>query len=80
MDKGNFFVFAIEITSLKGLTLWCPESNQNQNGHWHGDARFSWIENEDLPPRYRHCLFLTRSYKDNPIFSCNGTPETCSKT
>ena len=47
-----------EIASREGLTLWCPEINQS-NGHWHGDARFSWLEDNDLPPRCRHCIFLT---------------------
>ena len=29
---------------------------------------FHWLEDNDFPPRCRHCLFLTCSYRDNPIF------------
>ena len=46
----------------------------------HGDARFSWLLDNDLPKRCRHYLFLTCSYRDDPIFSPNVTSETCSKT
>ena len=70
MDKRKSFVFArrqYRITSLEGLMLWCPEIN-NQNGHWHGDARFSWLQDNDLPLDCRRCLFLTCSYRDNPYF------------
>ena len=35
-----------------------------KNGHWHGDARCSWPEDNDLRPRCRHHLFLTCSYSD----------------
>ena len=67
MDKRKPFVFARQYrnTFLEGLT--------NQNGHWHGDARFSWLEDNDLPLHCRRCLFLTSSYQSNPIFftQCN---------
>ena len=39
----------------------------SQSRHWHGDTRFSWLEDNDLSLRDRHCLFLTCSYGDNPI-------------
>ena len=58
---------SIKIASLEGLTLWCQEINQS-NSCWHSDARFSWLEDNDLQPRCRHCLFLTYSYRDNLIF------------
>ena len=40
----NLFYFpdSIEITSLDRLTLWFQKLT-NQNGHWHCDARFSWL-------------------------------------
>ena len=34
----------------------------------------------DLPPRFRRCLFLTYSFRDNPFLSRNVTTETYSKT
>ena len=40
----------------------------NQNNSWHRNVRFSWPEDNDLPPRCRHYLFLTCSYRDNPAF------------
>ena len=71
-----YFPDSIEIASLEGLTFWWQEINQS--GHWHGDARFSWLEDNDLPLSCRHCLFLTCSHRDNSIF--NGTSEIRSKT
>ena len=50
----------------------------NESSHWHGDARFSWLEDNDLLLRCRHCLFLTCSCRDYPIFSRNVTCDTCS--
>ena len=40
----------------------------NQNSRWHSNARFSWPEENDLPQHCRHCLFLTCSYRDYPVF------------
>ena len=39
MDKNKslYLPDSIEIASLEGVTLWCPEINQS-NDHWHGDA------------------------------------------
>ena len=44
------------------------------------DAQFSWPEDSELPPRCRHCLFLTCSYRDNPVFLLTVTSEACSET
>ena len=38
------------------------------------------LENSDLLLCLRHCLFLTYSNRDRPIFSRNITSETCSET
>ena len=46
---------SIEIVSLEGLTLWAQKLT-NQDGHEHGNARFSCLEDNDLPPSCRHCL------------------------
>ena len=48
-----YFPDSIKIASLEGLTLWC--SLTYRNGYWHDDARFSWLEDNDLvlPMRYR---------------------------
>ena len=50
-----------EIAYLEGLT----KKLTNQNGHWHGDARFLWLEDNEFSLLLRHCLFLTCSYRDN---------------
>ena len=57
MDKRKslYFPDSIEIASLEGLTLCCSEVNQT-DGHWHGDARFSWLGDNDLPLHCRHSL------------------------
>ena len=69
MDKSILcFPESKEIASLEGLTLWCPEIT-SQYSHWHRDARFSWLEDIDIPLHSRHNLFLTYTYRDNPIFS-----------
>ena len=62
-----YFTDSIEIASLERLTV-VAQKLTNQNSHWHGDARFSWPEDNDLPLRCRRCLFLTCSYRDNPFF------------
>ena len=56
----SFFPDSIEVLSLQGSTFWCSEINQSRH-HWRGDARFSWSEDNDLPVRCRHCLFLIYS-------------------
>ena len=82
MGKCNFFVFPRPYRNCFSRRInalvFRNQKLTNQNGHWHGDARFSCLENIDLPLRCycRHCLF----YRDHPIFSCNVTFETCSKT
>ena len=58
----------------------CPPELTNQNHHCQRDARFLWLKDNELPLCFRHCLFLTCSYRDNPIFSRNVTSQTCSKT
>ena len=74
MDNATFLYLpdSMEIASLEGLTLWCPEIKQSKPP--------MFIEDNDLPPCCRHCLFLTCCYRDNLIFSRNVTPETCSNT
>ena len=54
-----YFPDSIEIASLEGLAL-------SQDGHWHGDAPFSWLEDNDLPLNCGGCIFLTCHYRDNP--------------
>ena len=70
MDKRKSLVFARQYRNSfsRRINTLVPKKQPNQNCHWHSDARFSWLENNDLPPRCRHYLFLTRSYRDNPIF------------
>ena len=70
MDKRKSIVF---LRQYRNLLLSKEEGSgaqklTSQNGHWHDDARFSWLPDNDLPDRCRHCLFLTCSYRDNPIF------------
>ena len=58
-----YFPDSIEIDSIEGLTLCCPEKLTNQNSCWQSYVRFSWPEDNEIPPRCRHCLFLTCSYQ-----------------
>ena len=58
---------SIEIVSLEGLTLWCAEINQLKKAVGIVMHDFHGLKT-DLPPRCRHCLFLTCSYRYNPIF------------
>ena len=73
-DKRKSFVFPAQYRNC-----FSAQKVINQNSHWHGDVRFSWPEDNFLPPRWRHCLFLTYNCMDNPIFSLHVTFETCCK-
>ena len=53
-----YFPDAIEITFLEGLTF-NAQNLTNQNGHWHDDARFSWLEGNDLPLRSRSTWLIS---------------------
>ena len=74
MDKRKSFVFARQYRNYfsRRINALLPKINQTK-GHWHGDAQFSWLEDNDILLRCRHCLLLTSSYRDNPIFfmQCN---------
>ena len=77
MDKRKSFIFPRQYRN--SFLTHCCQKLTNQNNNWHGDTQFSWLKDNDLPPCCRHCLFLTHSYRKNPIFSLNVTSETCSK-
>ena len=75
MDKS--FVFPRQYRSCLSPKINAQRSSArkltNQNRHWHGDTQFSWPEDNDLRQHYRYCLFLSCSYRDNPVFftQCN---------
>ena len=84
MNKRKSFVFARQCRNFfsRRINALLPRNQpiKTTNQNRHGDVRFSWLEDDDLPPCCRHCLLLTCSYRDNPTFSRNVTPETCSET
>ena len=47
-----------------------------EKGHWHGNARFLWPQDNGSPPLFRHYLFLTCSHKDNLNFSLTVMSDT----
>ena len=50
MDKRKSFVFAKQYRNYFSRRINAgAQKLTNQNGHWHGDARFSWLEDNDLP-------------------------------
>ena len=70
MDKRKSLVFAGQYRNCfpGRINALVPRNETNRNGHWDGDARLSWLEDNEFSLRLRHCLFLTSSYRDNPIF------------
>ena len=74
-----YFPGSEEDTYQEGSTH-CAQKLINQNGHWHGDARFSFSKDTDLRLRYRYCSFLKCGYADNSVLPPNVVYGTRSKT
>ena len=61
MDKRKSIVFHRQYGNgfSRRINPLIPSNLTNKNSHGHGEARFSWLEDNDLPLRCRRCLFLT---------------------
>ena len=78
MDERKSFVFPRQERNCfsRRINATAAQKLTNQNRHCHGDARFSWPKDNDLPLHYRNFLFLTLSYRDNQFFSLNAASMT----